>query len=292
MRSSSVNGNIPRVFDRIARPRDAVELTPALAEFERETARPERDIDLARAALAMVRYADPRLNIAHYLSRIDQLAAASDADTTLRLADYLFGQLGYAGNQRNYGDARNSYLQQVIDRRLGIPITLSVLFIEVARRRSLAAFGVGLPGHFIVGAPNEAVAGGVLYLDPFNQGSVLSIDDCRDRIARSGVEFDRAYLQPVGARYILTRMLHNVKNAHAQAGDAALTAHAIERLLVLHPNDPAEARNLGVLYAQTNRRTQALQLLSWYVDTQPAAEDRAEVAAFARVLSDEVTRWN
>jgi regulator of sirC expression with transglutaminase-like and TPR domain len=265
---------------------------PALAEFERELARPERDIDLARAALAMVRYADPDLNISHYLSRIDQLAAASNADTALRLADYLFGQLGYAGNQRNYSDARNSYLQVVIDRRLGIPITLSVLFIEIARRRNLRAFGVGLPGHFIVGAPDPAADGGVLYLDPFNQGNAMSLNDCRERVARSGVAFDSAFLQPVGSRYILTRMLHNLKNAHAQAGDIALAAHSIERLLVLHPDDASEARNLGVLYAQSDRKARALQLLSWYADTQPRAEDRDEVIAFARSLAADMARWN
>jgi regulator of sirC expression with transglutaminase-like and TPR domain len=280
------------VFDRIARPGDAVEKTPALVEFERELARPERDIDLARAALAMVRYGDPQLNIAHYLSRIDQLAASSNADSVLRLGEYLFGQLGYAGNQRNYSDARNSYLHTVIDRRLGIPITLSVLFVEVARRRNLRAFGVGLPGHFIVGAPDPAVADGVLYLDPFNHGNVMSVDDCRDRVARSGVEFDSAFLQPVGPRYILTRMLHNLKNAHAQAGDIVLAAHSVERLLALHPDDASEARNLGVLYAQSDRKLRALQLLTWYVDTQPRAEDRAEVLAFARSIADDMARWN
>jgi regulator of sirC expression with transglutaminase-like and TPR domain len=289
---NGLNGNILRVFDRIAAPRDAIVQTPALTEFAREIAPPERDINLARAALAMVRYADPDVNIAHYLARLDQLAAAATGADAAALAEYLFGQLGYSGNQHKYNDARNSYLQHVIDRRLGIPITLSVLFIEVARRRNLRAFGVGLPGHFIVGVRDASVPGGVLFLDPFHQGSVLSHDDCRARVERSGTPFDRVYLAPVGARYILTRMLHNLKSAHAQAGDVAATAHAVERLLLLQPNDAAEARNLGVLYAQNERKTQALQLLSWYVDHQPAADDRDEVRAYARALAESMTRWN
>jgi regulator of sirC expression with transglutaminase-like and TPR domain len=281
------------VFGRAKSPLDAIDPSDALSAFVRSVRAPDADIDLASAAITMVRYADADVHVPHYLKRLDQLASATDARAPLDLAAYLFGQLGFSGNQNNYGDPRNSYLHFVIDRRLGIPITLSVLFLEVARRCGIRAYGVGLPGHFIVGAHDHTVAGGVLYLDPFNQGMTLTADECRERvITTANLAFDDALLLPVSNRYILTRMLHNLKGAHAREGNLEMTASASERLLALNPADAEEAHHLGLLYSQTGRGKRALQLLHWAAEHTPGGPRRDEIRSSEAAVMESFARQN
>lgn len=284
----------------------------ALDAFANEVSRPDREIDLARAALVMGAFEYPDLAVGLYLKRLDDLAAAarpalSTADLpALALANYLFKRLGFAGNRDDYLDPRNSFLNQVLDRRLGIPITLSLLYIEVARRIGIDAEGVGLPGHFIVRTrlePEHTPASddetddpdAVIYLDPFHGGALMDEADCAERVrAITGgkLSFNQAFLSPVGARYILNRMLNNLKNAYAGRQDLERALRVVERLLVLNPNDPEETRNLGLLHAGLGHTRQALTALMRYLELRPQAPDAATIRGYIVALSGRLARWN
>jgi regulator of sirC expression with transglutaminase-like and TPR domain len=270
-----------------------------LEAFASEIHVPDAGINLARAALVMGRFEYPDLNIAGCLNRFDKLAdaaghAVQSTDLpALTLAQFLFDELGFAGNAGNYADPRNSFLNEVLERRLGIPISLSVLYIEIARRVDILAEGVGLPGHFIVRV--TMMNGEMIYLDPFHGGQVLSEDDCRKRVATvtgGALPFHESFLNPVQSRYILTRMLNNLKNFYASTSDFARAAKVIERLLVLNPEDVTEMRNLGVLYGQLGKRRQAVDLLEYYLNAWPNAQDADVIRNYIKSLSDQASKWN
>lgn len=281
-----------------AHPLDSRDADEALRAFRREVERPAEQIDLGRAALVMARYAQPNLDVAGYIARFDALAAQipDGVRTGAALAHHLFDTLGYSGNSDDYGNPRNSYLNEVVDRKLGIPITLSVLFLEIARRRELHANGVGLPGHFIVRV--EEADGSTVFLDPFNRGAEMDEAACRARVRLvANMPFESSFLDPVDSHYILTRMLNNLKNAHAAAGNLSDAACVVERLLALNPGDGAELRNLGMLYAQTGRKQRAIGLLQRYLDRlvsrgQEESDEAAQVRVFLRALTQSVARWN
>lgn len=285
----------------------------ALDAFAAEVSRPDSEVDLARAALVMGAFEYPDLAVERYLKRLDELAdaarpALSAADLpALALAQYLFRRAGFTGNQDDYLDPRNSFLNQVLDRRLGIPITLSLVYLEVARRMGIDAQGVGLPGHFIVRSrldAESAPAGGdhdsaspddVIYLDPFNGGALMEEEDCVERvrsITGGRLPFDQAFLSPVGARYILNRMLNNLKNAYASRQDLERALRVVERLLVLNPGDPEETRNLGLLHAGLGHTRQALAALTRYLELRPEAPDAAAIRGHIVALSGRLARWN
>lgn len=272
---------------------------PDLEIFASQVNRPEAQIDLARAALTMGRFAYAKLDVEAYIHRIDRLAEAAQRALKhtepdgVMLARFLFDTLGFSGNTQHYEDPRNSFLNEVLERRLGIPISLSVLYLEVARRAGVRAEGVGLPGHFIVRVQLED--GAVIYLDPFHRGVVLTEEDCRARVeAITGgrLPFQKAFLNPVGARYILTRMLNNLKNHYASAGDLENAARVIERLLVLNPDDPIETRNLGLVYGQLGRARQAVEWLERYLALRPGAPDAAVIKQHLEALARQASQWN
>jgi regulator of sirC expression with transglutaminase-like and TPR domain len=276
-----------------------ISLDAALEAFAREVNRPADAIDLARAALVMGQFEYPDLDVAAYLNRLDHLAElasqtiASTDLPALMLAQFLFDTLGFAGDSVNYTDPRNSFLNEVLERRLGIPISLSVLFLEVAQRAGVRAEGVGLPGHFIVRVVLDS--GQVIYLDPFHGGAILSEADCRERVrvlTDGKLPFNEAFLNPVNARYILTRMLNNLKNFYAAAGDFYRASKVVERLLVMNPGDPNETRNLGLLYGLLGKRRQALALLEEYLQSRPDAADAEVIKRHVVELSRAASRWN
>jgi regulator of sirC expression with transglutaminase-like and TPR domain len=153
-------------------------------------------------------HAHPDLDIDARRAQLDALARAGDADDPASLASELFVDRGFAGNTVDYGDPANSYLDDVLDRRLGIPITLSVLMLEVARRRGIEVYGVGMPGHFLVGAPRDR------WYDPFHRGVELDADACLERFAQvqNPATFRTEFLAPVGPVAIIDRMLANLQN--------------------------------------------------------------------------------
>ena len=264
----------------------------ALAEFAAEVHRPEGAIDLGRAMLVMGKFVYPRLDVAAYVRQLDDLAGSAHAaigseGQAAALAKYLFSARGanFRGNVQDYGDPRNSYFNELLDRRLGLPITLAVLYVEVARRLGIRAAGVGLPGHFVVQA--WETDGTVVRLDPFHEGNVLTDADCFELAAATAQAryFEPQWLQPVGARYILTRVLNNLRNR----GPAVLGVHGmigvLERQLVLDPEQNGTAAMLGLLCATAGQRQRAADLLSQALqgDLDDDVRTRAEAVLQAKL---------
>src|SRR4051794_30579999 len=194
----------------------------------------EDAIPLDEAALLIAAHAYPDLDVAAERGRLDALAARCPGDELDVLLEYLFGELGFTGNRHEYYDPRNSFLNEVVDRRLGIPITLAVVTMEVGRRIGVPLLGVGMPGHFLVRY-------GPVVIDPFTGGRRLSEDDCRNLLAATGgVELDQSFLAPVGTRAILARMLANLKQVYLQAGDTRSLEWVVALRTAIPGVDPAE----------------------------------------------------
>jgi len=186
----------------------------ASARFAALVAQADEEIPLDEAALLIAAHARPELDVTAELGRIDELAEGCKEPTLDGLTHRLFDELGFRGNTENYGDPDNSYLDQVVSRRVGIPITLSVLMMEVGRRIGVALDGVGMPGHFLV--RHRADPG--TFLDAFGGGRRLDAAGCQDIFTGlGGTGWQDAFLEPVGARAILTRMLLNLQGVFLPA---------------------------------------------------------------------------
>ncbi len=214
-------------------------------------------IPLARGALLIAKEEYPGLDVDGYLARITDLAREgapqvnAGADTIEKvqlLSDFLFAQKGFDGNRDQFADPRNSFLNEVLERRRGIPITLAVVYLEVGRQMGLNLFGVGFPAHFLVKAVDER---GELIIDPFNAGMILGLDEIRARLAKiygQPVDLNPAMLKAVGAREILTRMLRNLKNIYASGSDWNRALGTLDRILILDPRAAEEMLERGGLH--------------------------------------------
>ncbi len=214
-------------------------------------------VPLARGALLIAKEHYPGLDVDAYLERLATLAREADpiirlgSDTVERvqlLSHFLFDQKGFEGNREQFGDPRNSFLNDVIDRRLGIPITLSVIYLEIGRRLGLNLYGVSFPTHFLVKCVDER---GELIIDPFHRGSILGLDEIRARLMQiynQPIEVQPAMLKPVGARHILARMLRNLKNIYVSASEWTPALAALDRILMLEPRSVDELLERGALY--------------------------------------------
>ena len=255
--------------------------------------------DLARAALAIARIAYPDLDPAPYLRQLDDLAAAvrprfypqaSPEAAVTELAGYLFGECGFRGSQEEYYDPRNSYLNDVLERRTGIPITLSVVLIETGARLGLGIEGVGFPGHFLV---RVAGSRGPLLLDPFYGGRPIGERELLARY-RTFVGSDAPALPPdalatTGTPAILTRMLRNLLRAYLDQKDHAHALAAADLLLVLVPDSADEVRVRGLLYEHLECFGAALGDFRRYLELAPEAPDgeriRERVARLVRIAT-------
>ena len=256
--------------------------TEARAQFAAQVARADDEMELDRAALLLAAEEYPQLELEPYLALLDDCAArargndaayASPVTRLLRLNDVLFGELGFRGNTENYFDARNSFLNDVLERRTGIPITLAVVYMEVARRLGLRVWGVGMPGHFLVKYQDEDDE---ILLDPFHGGRLLSEEDCFQMVLQmyqGKVVFERSFLTAVSNKQILTRMLQNLKGIYARAADHHKTLGVIERALLIAPDALNEIRDRGLIYAALERFNPALAELESYVRRAPDAND-------------------
>lgn len=263
--------------------RISLDESPARQHFTELIARPL--VPLAEAALAVAQEEYPEIAVDAYLRQIDELAARvtarlqarRDAASTLRaLRAVLFEEGGFRGNAEAYYDPRNSFLNEVLDRRVGIPITLSVLYIEVASRAGLPVHGVGFPGHFLV----KYVAGQrEIFIDPFRGGELLSAEDCeaRYRAVAPGHALERRHLEPVTARQILRRMLHNLEKIYVEGGDHVRGLWVVDRLLLLAPEDIVARRDRGLFEARLGGTAAALSDLEAYLDAEPMARDADEL---------------
>ncbi|MDQ3012034.1 MAG: transglutaminase-like domain-containing protein [Acidobacteriota bacterium] len=258
----------------------------ARARFAEAVARDENDLELDQAALLIAAEEYPGLKIEDYLDQLDRLAEVAKTDDDsgasplvrmMRLRHLLFDEWRFRGNTENYHDARNSFLNKVIDRRTGIPITLSVVYLEVARRIGLKLFGVGMPGHFLVKyADNERE----IFLDPFNGGRLLNEEQCREIIAEmynGEMKFQLTSLQAVTKKQILIRMLQNLKVIYAHALDHHKMLGVIERILLITPDAITEIRDRGLVLFARARYSEARVDLEEYLHRRPMAEDVAEI---------------
>ena len=185
----------------------------------------------------------------------------------------LFEELGFKGNVDDFDDPRNSYLDDVLERKLGIPLTLSILVIEVMQRAGIAAEGVGLPGHFIVRVHE---GGRRLLLDPFHGGHIITVEDCKDLVVRTTGRaslFRKDSLDAATPRAMLTRLLLNLKRIHLAQGDYIRALAVVERLLVVAPGDAKEIRDRGLLLAHLGQAGAAMQDLESYLALAPSAPD-------------------
>lgn len=266
----------------------------ARQQFTELVARGEAGLELDRAALLIAVEEYPALSVTDYLAQLDALAEEARRRMTLgelfdplecatALAAYLFYEGRFTGNSKDYFDARNSFLNDVMERGYGIPITLSVVFIEVARRLGVPLFGVGMPGHFLVKYSDEKES---IYFDPFNGGRLLTEADCRamiEELYNGRMGFDPSFLYAVTKQQILSRMLHNLKNIYVNASDLNKLLGVIERLLILNPAASLEIRDRGLTYYGLKRYSSARVDLETYLRRSPQAEDKDKIQA---VLND------
>jgi len=237
---------------------------------------PDHRIDLAEAALLIAQEEYPWLDVAAYLRRLDELAAAAGselrqglapAERIARLNHFLFVECSFTGNSDDYYDARNSFLNDVLDRRTGIPISLSLVYSEVAQRLDLPVYGVSFPGHFLV----KYVGDEEIIIDPFF-GTVISTDECAQRlrgIYGDEARFDRRLLRPATAREILVRMLSNLKQVYIQQSDFERALACVDRILLLAPDTPRELRDRGIIYQRLECFAAALQNFERYLRLAP-----------------------
>jgi regulator of sirC expression with transglutaminase-like and TPR domain len=268
-------------------------------EFSRLASLSDDRINLARAGLLISRIEYPNLNESDYLDRLDnmserlgpRIAASSDRYELIEALNHvLFMEEGFRGNLENYYDLRNSFLSQVLDRKLGIPITLSLVYMEVGRRAGLEIHGIGLPGHFIVALShgNEKI-----FIDPFNRGKTLSEEECRHRVAaRSGEGggFETRLLDPVAPKAILVRILRNLKNIYRQMNKELKKFQMIEWILALNPHATRELLERGSLYETMGAFDLAVRDLERYLELSPAAQDRETIKAKVEILRTETPR--
>jgi len=277
--------------------------------FAELMAREEPAIDLARACLLIAKDAYPGLDVDGYLGEIERLAArlrgrlplADDAEERIAaLNEFLFAELGYSGNAENYYDPRNSYLNEVLDRRTGIPLTLSVLYMEIGRRVGLPLEGVSFPGHFLV---RLRLRGSLLVLDPFSGGEPQSEADLRARLRRvipdgatGPVPLEELpleqFLEPAGKRQILARLLRNLKGIYREADKPERLLDVLNRMLTVAPEAHGELRERGLLYQRLECYRAALKDLSDYSTLEPDAADAEGVRERVVKLSALCARLN
>lgn len=223
---------------------------------------PDANIDVAEAALLIALDEYPALDVAAYRARIDDMAATlrrrlradiSTGDSILALNRYLFEELGFSGNGADFYDPRNSYLNDVLDRRLGIPITLSLVYIEIGRRCGLALHGVSFPAHFLVKC---VVRDGAIVLDPYGKGACLGMEELQQRLhavspgAVPQTDTVKSLLATAGPRDILIRILRNLKGIHLNKPDPLKALAVANRILDLAPDAAAEHADRGQIYLE------------------------------------------
>ena len=263
-------------------------MTPAEARdaFTRLLQTPEPELDLAEAALLIAAEEYSELRPSVYLEQIARMAtelkrrirAEVEPQRVVETANaYLFEELHFKGNRDEYYDPRNSFLNDVLERRVGIPITLAVLYVAVGERAGLPVRGVGMPGHFLV--KYAPASSGEIFIDAFN-GRTLSRNECAKMLEDmygGTVKMRPALLEPSTKRQILARILNNLKSLYLSRGDLARALAASDRIMLTDPHLTSEWRDRGLIQFQLRHDTQALKDFSRYLAVRPEPEDAARV---------------
>jgi regulator of sirC expression with transglutaminase-like and TPR domain len=247
----------------------------------------DEKIDLVRGALTIARTEYPELNIESYVQRVDELACQAearvteigDASETISAINYvLFQQAGLQGNRDDYYDPRNSFLNDVLDRCLGIPITLALIYMEVGRRLGFPLFGVGMPGHFLL--KNYDIDGSETLIDCFNGGDILSAQDCQrrlDEIYSGQMTLRPEFLFAVSRRQMLTRILNNLKTVYVTARNFKKVLPLVDLVLVIYPRSPEDVKQRALLRYSLGQAKAAAEDLEEYLKMSPEASDSDEI---------------
>ena len=271
-----------------------------MASFEELSRLRDEQIDLLLGAALIARDVYPSLDVHALAHEIDLLAAPLDPadfataradEQAARLAKHLFEDLGFRGNDSEYYDPRNSLIPDVLERRMGIPITLALVYTEIARRVGVEAAGVCFPGHFLVRIERNARAGeapGALLVDPFYGGRLLAEDDLVRMLKRipGETELTPAHTAPATARAILVRMLVNLKSVHSSRGDFARAHLALDRIVSLTPDSASALKGRAMLAAKLGAIASARADFARALELEPDAEDAQAVRAQLAKLRD------
>ena len=278
--------------------RDKLERGSLLNRFAEVTDRPDHQIDVARAAMLLAAAEYPRLNVERELFAFQRIAGdisskLLDDDDPLYcvnvISERLFDDMGFRGDVDNYYDPRNSYLNQVLERRAGIPITLAVVYMEVGRRLKVPLLGIGMPGHFLI--RHREIED--LYIDAFSGGILLSEDECMDILrdrTHGDLRWNPELLRPVSNREIVARMIRNLKAIYMTDQDFVRALTVSEFALALDPHSAMDRRDRGIVHYQLGHSAEAMDDLIYYLDFAPNGPDaegvRALVAELRSFLDD------
>ena len=250
----------------------------------------DEKIDLIRAALVIARTEYPKLDIEVYAARMEQLArrvAALVPHPEPQLARaalnrVLFEELNLRGNREEYYDPRNSFLNEVLDRGLGIPITLAIVYMEVAQRVGFSLAGVGMPGHFLL--KHYGLDGQETLIDCFNRGDVLTRQDCQgrlDEIYSGEMTLRPEFLHPISRRQILTRMLNNLKTVYLSTRNFRKALPIADLILVIYPRSAEDVKQRALLRYSMGLQRLAAEDLDEYLKLSPNASDAEEIRPMA-----------
>jgi regulator of sirC expression with transglutaminase-like and TPR domain len=269
-------------------------------KFAEIMSRKDEEINLAEAALLIATEEYPRLDVSLYLEKLDMIGdiareranAATDAYGLISaLNDTLFDEIGFKGNRQSYYDPRNSFLNEVIDRRVGIPITLTIIYMEIARRIGLRIEGVGLPGHFIAKHPAEI---GDIFIDPFNGGRLIGELGCAEilsEMSHGKLKLKPEHLLSVTNKQILARMLGNLLGIYSSS-DYPRAMAIVEFLLIIFPDAGNYIRDRGLLLAATGDSTRGIRELERYLLLEPDAPDRDAVREQIKTIRQNIAKLN
>lgn len=277
-------------------------MSPCLERFAELVS--SEQFNLAEASLLVAQDVYPNLDVPAYLGRLDDIAQAirkrlaSDAfaeQKVLALNYFLFNEMRFVGNVDDYYDPRNSYLNEVLERRTGIPLTLSILYLEVGRRLGLNLKGISFPGHFLV---KLSVKRGELVLDPFVGGEAQSEADLRQRLTQVMPEGEakrvpiERFLEPASSRQVIARMLRNLKGIYLKAQQLEQALAVMHRILLVMPESADELRDRGLLYQRLECFRPALSDLQNYLRRRPEAPDAGDIHAKVVDLKQASSRLN
>ena len=238
-------------------------------------------IELDQAALELARIEYPDLNTDAWIHELDHHAFTiadrahdlSDGQNFIETAnDYLFGVLGLRGNEEDYYNPDNSCINRVLETRRGIPITLSVIYIEIARRLSKPVSGVGLPGHFLIRYDDEGYSA---LIDPFHNGALVDIAQCC-KLAQVDT-LDERMLEPVDRRHVVLRMINNLRGIYFARHDTSRALQILDLLIEADPTSADEHKQRGVALLQAHRMHDALKAFHRYLELSPEAPDKDRI---------------
>ena len=281
----------------------------SLEAFEKVLACDDLHIDLAHACLLIAQDAYPDLPVERYLGDIERMAirlrgrmpqTSAPEERVAALNQFLFEDLGFRGNTEEYYDPRNSYLNDVMDRKIGIPISLSILYMAVGRRVGLPLEGISFPGHFLV---RLRLRQGVLVLDPFAGGAPQSEAELRERLQRvippgatENVPLSELpihqFIDSATNRQILARVLRNLKMIYRETDKPERMLEVLNRMLLVAPDSTADLRERGIVYQRLECYRAALKDLSDYVEREPDAPDLEDVRTRLVEVSARCARLN